>query len=198
MPAPFFSSAASQFTGSARAAAVLAEHRTKRLPSGGPSGLAAQAAALIAQHGLDDTTYIYDLGNTTRLFKAWRAALPRVQPYYAVKCNPEPALMKLLAALGAGFDCASKAELEVVAALGVPKERVIFAHPCKRPCDLRYARDAGVQVTTFDTESELVKVAATYPGIQLVLRIRCDDPEVRQGWGTWLPPVWSIGVYKSN
>uniref|UniRef100_A0A383V4L4 ornithine decarboxylase n=1 Tax=Tetradesmus obliquus TaxID=3088 RepID=A0A383V4L4_TETOB len=166
-------------TGSARAAAVLAEHRTKRLVTGGPRGLAAQAAALIEQHGLDDTTYIYDLGNTTCLFRAWRAALPRVQPFYAVKCNPEPALMKLLAALGAGFDCASKAELEAVAQMGVPKDQVIFAHPCKRPCDLRYARDTGVSLTTFDTESELTKIAGAYPGIQLVLRIRCDDPEAR-------------------
>eukprot|EP00878_Enallax_costatus_P016455 GHUV01017261.1.p1 GENE.GHUV01017261.1~~GHUV01017261.1.p1 ORF type:complete len:292 (+),score=76.77 GHUV01017261.1:540-1415(+) len=87
--------------------------------------------------------------------------------------------MKLLASLGAGFDCASKAELEAVAALGVPKNRVIFAHPCKRASDLRYTRDAGVQMTTFDTESELHKVAAIYPGIQLVLRIRCDDPEAK-------------------
>jgi diaminopimelate decarboxylase len=51
--------------------------------------LAMQAAALIEAHGLDDTTYIYDLGNTTRLFKAWCGALPRVMPFYAVKCNPE-------------------------------------------------------------------------------------------------------------
>lgn len=48
-----------------------------------------QAAALIEKHGLDDTTYLYDLGNTTRLFRAWRGALPRVTPFYAVKCNPE-------------------------------------------------------------------------------------------------------------
>ena len=57
---------------------------------------------------MDDTFYIYDLGNVTRLFKAWRAAMPRVTPFYAVKCNPEPALLKLLFSLGAGFDCASK------------------------------------------------------------------------------------------
>lgn len=48
-----------------------------------------QAAALIEKYGLDDTTYLYDLGNTTRLFRAWRGALPRVTPFYAVKCNPE-------------------------------------------------------------------------------------------------------------
>jgi len=33
-------------------------------------------------------------------------------------------------------------------------------------------------MTTFDTESELSKVALAYPGIKLVLRVRCDDPEV--------------------
>lgn len=33
-------------------------------------------------------------------------------------------------------------------------------------------------MTTFDTESELSKVAMAYPGIKLVLRVRCDDPEV--------------------
>jgi hypothetical protein len=58
----------------------------------------------------------------------------------------QPGLLKLLASLGAGFDCASKAELEAVLAMGVDKDRIIFAHPCKRACDLRFARDAGIQV----------------------------------------------------
>ncbi|KIY94504.1 ornithine decarboxylase [Monoraphidium neglectum] len=165
-------------TGSVSAAAVLADLHVRRVPHGGPEGMKRVAAGLIKANALDDTTYVYDLGNTLRLFKAWRAAMPRVAPFYAVKCNPEPALLRLLAALGAGFDCASKAELEAVAALGVPQDRVIFAHPCKRPADLRFAAGAGVQLTTFDTEGELGKVAAMYPGVGLVLRVRCDDPDV--------------------
>lgn len=132
-------------------------------------------------HSLDDTTYVYDLGNTVRLYRSWCAALPRVAPFYAVKCNPEPGLLRLLAALGAGFDCASKAEIEAVLALGVARDRVIFAHPCKRPADLRFARDAGIGLTTFDSEGELAKVAAHHPGVGLVMRVRCDDPEVRAG-----------------
>ncbi|KAI8467817.1 MAG: pyridoxal-dependent decarboxylase [Monoraphidium minutum] len=166
-------------TGSVAAAGVLADLGARRIPHGGPAGMKRVAASLIKAHGLDDTTYVYDLGNTVRLFRAWRAAMPRVAPFYAVKCNPEPALLRLLAALGAGFDCASKAELEAVLALGVPPERVIFAHPCKRPADLRFAAGAGVQLTTFDTEGELGKVAAAYPGVGLVLRVRCDDPDAR-------------------
>ena len=54
---------------------------------------------------------LVDLGAALRLFRAWQAAMPRVAPYYAVKCNNDPALLALLAALGAGFDCASDAEV---------------------------------------------------------------------------------------
>ena len=40
-------------------------------------------------------------------YDKWTSALPGVQPFYAVKCNPDKAIIKTLAALGAGFDCAS-------------------------------------------------------------------------------------------
>lgn len=105
--------------------------------------------------------------------------MPRVVPFYAIKCNPDPGMVRLLAALGAGFDCASLGEVKQVLDLGVSPSRIIFAHPCKRPCDIRFARENGVGLTTFDTESELHKISATYPGFKCVLRIRADDPEAR-------------------
>jgi len=42
-----------------------------------------------------------------------------------------------------------------------------------------HAQDHGVEYTTFDTESELHKVAALHTGFKLVLRIRADDPGAR-------------------
>jgi ornithine decarboxylase len=161
------------------AASVLASVNCEHLSHGGVTALSNHASRLIARHRLDDTAYVYDLGNPLRLWRAWRRALPRVHPFYAVKCNPEPAVLRLLASLGAGFDCASKAELEAVLNLGVPRDRIIFAHPCKRASDLRFARDAGVELTTFDTASELHKIAAAYPSVDLVLRVRADDPDAR-------------------
>jgi len=65
-----------------------------------------------------------------------------------------------------------QAELAAVLALGVPTSRIIFAHPCKRASDIRYAREHGIQYTTFDSESELNKLAAGYPSVGCVLRIR--------------------------
>ena len=56
----------------------------------------------------EDSFYVVDLGRVIHLYDAWKDKLPLVQPFYAVKCNEDPALIKTLAALGTGFDCASK------------------------------------------------------------------------------------------
>ena len=49
-----------------------------------------------------------NLGQLLNRYDKWMANLPQVQPFYAVKCNDDPAILKTLAALGCGFDCASK------------------------------------------------------------------------------------------
>ena len=49
-----------------------------------------------------------DVGRIIDLYNSWTAALPNIHPFYAVKCNSDPVLLKVLASLGAGFDCASK------------------------------------------------------------------------------------------
>lgn len=49
-----------------------------------------------------------------RLYRAWGRLMPRVHPCYAVKCNPDEGLLSVLAAMGAGFDCASEAEISQV------------------------------------------------------------------------------------
>ena len=78
--------------------------------------------------------------------------------------------MAALKALGAGFDCASKAEAELVQKLGVEVGDIVFANCCKRPQDLRYAAAHGLKLTTFDTMSELRKVQALYREAHLLIR----------------------------
>lgn len=51
------------------------------------------------------------MANLDRIVKRhvrWLTNLPRVKPFYAVKCNNTPAVLKMLSALDTGFDCASK------------------------------------------------------------------------------------------
>ena len=53
------------------------------------AALDAHIAGLVAGRGLEDSFYVVDLGVVARLHTAWTLAMPRVQPFYAVKCNGE-------------------------------------------------------------------------------------------------------------
>ena len=55
-----------------------------------------------------DAFYVADLGDILKKHLRWFKALPRVTPFYAVKCNDSRTIVKTLAAIGTGFDCASK------------------------------------------------------------------------------------------
>lgn len=127
------------------------------------------------QPGEEDTFFVADLGEVYRQYQRWKLNLPRVRPFYAVKCNPDPKVLKLLSELGTGFDCASKAEIEQVLDLGLAPERVIYAQPCKTNSYVRYVRSVGVKQMTFDNADELHKIAKLYPGAELFLRIMTDD-----------------------
>jgi ornithine decarboxylase len=125
--------------------------------------------------GDEDTFFVGDLGEVYRQHMRWKKNLPRVKPFYAVKCNPDPKVIQLLAALGTGFDCASKAEIEQVLNVGVDASRIIYAQPCKTNSYVRYVANQGVKQMTFDNADELRKIAKLYPSAELYLRILTDD-----------------------
>jgi ornithine decarboxylase len=96
--------------------------------------------------------------------------------FTAVKCNPDPYVIRLLAALGTGFDCASNNEIAQVLELGsVDPSRIIYANPCKAASFIRSAARARVDMMTFDNVDELFKIALVHPDAKLVLRILTDD-----------------------
>lgn len=119
----------------------------------------------------EDAFFLGDLGDIVKKYEKWMELLPRVEPFYAVKCNQDPAVLKLLAHLGTGFDCASKDEISRVLKLGVDPSRIIYANPCKQNSFIRFAAKEKVDLMTFDNEAELYKVKSTFPSAKLVLRI---------------------------
>jgi len=56
---------------------------------------------------------VVDLDVVRDNFNAFRHSLPNSAIYYAVKANPAPEILKLLASLGSNFDCASVAEIQM-------------------------------------------------------------------------------------
>ncbi|KLU85386.1 ornithine decarboxylase [Magnaporthiopsis poae ATCC 64411] len=125
--------------------------------------------------GDEDTFFVADLGHVYRQHLRWKRNLPRVKPFYAVKCNPDPQVLRLLAELGNGFDCASKTEIKQVLDMGVDPSRIIYAQPCKTNSYVRYVAQEGVRQMTFDNADELHKIAKLYPSAELFLRILTDD-----------------------
>ncbi|KAF2156965.1 hypothetical protein K461DRAFT_220752 [Myriangium duriaei CBS 260.36] len=125
--------------------------------------------------GEEDAFFVADMGHVYRQHVRWKKNLRRVQPHYAVKCNPDPQVLRLLAELGSGFDCASKAEIEQALRLGISPDRIIYAQPCKTKSFIRYAAQQGVRQMTFDNADELYKTKAIFPDAQLYLRIMTDD-----------------------
>lgn len=118
---------------------------------------------------------VTDLGNVATKCSYWQDALPRVTPFYAVKCNSDPRIIDTLAAAGTGFDCASKAEMQLVLARGVNPSRIVYAHPCKPASHIAHARTVGVNTMTFDNENELHKMRTHHPDAKLVMRVLVDD-----------------------
>jgi ornithine decarboxylase len=132
---------------------------------------------------LNDSFYTLNLSVLKHVYEEWTEALPNVKPYYAVKCNPTPAIVEALAKMGSNFDCASPAEIQQVLDLGVEPERILYANPCKRVEDIRFAKKNKITRTTFDSVCELKKMAAEFPEMKLFLRIRADDPSARCNLG---------------
>jgi ornithine decarboxylase len=131
----------------------------------------------------NDSFYVLNLSVLKHVYKEWTEALPHIKPYYAVKCNPTPAIVEELAKQGSSFDCASPAEIELVLSFGVEPERILYANPCKRVEDIRFAKEQKIMRTTFDSVCELKKIAFEFPECKLFLRIRADDPSARCNLG---------------
>ncbi|WBW74306.1 ornithine decarboxylase Spe1 [Schizosaccharomyces osmophilus] len=122
-----------------------------------------------------DAFFVADLHTVYRQLIRWHTKLPRVQPFYAVKCNPDPHVLALLNKFGTGFDCASKGEIEQVLNMGVPSEKIVYANPCKAITYIRYSAAKGIDLMTFDNADELYKVKQHHPNARLLLRISTDD-----------------------
>lgn len=102
--------------------------------------------------------------------------MPGVKIYYAVKANPDERIVRKLSSLGGYFDVASDGEMRMLNRLGINGGRLVYANPVKTGSGLQAACETGVNKFTFDSESEIGKMAAAVPGGTVLLRIRVDNP----------------------
>ncbi|KAM6235263.1 antizyme inhibitor 2 isoform 3-T7 [Spheniscus humboldti] len=119
--------------------------------------------------------FVADLGDIVKKHLHFLKALPRVKPYFPVKCNGSEGVIRLLAELGAGFACTNKAEIACVQSIGIPAGKIFYSSPCKQVAHIKYAASHGVQLMTFDNEVELSKVARSHPHARMLLAVAADS-----------------------
>ena len=131
-------------------------------------------------------------------YAQFRRHLPRVQVYYAVKANSDPAIVQTFYDLGASFDVASVAEFMTIHQKieHLPEkerqdyiwDRIIYANPIKAIETLELL-EPYKPLVTYDNYEEVMKIARHAPHAGLVLRLRVPNTgsmvELSSNFGAW-------------
>jgi len=154
-----------------------------------------QLSLWLAQHGGEDATpaYLYSAAAIDAAVAAVRNALPEtIGLHYAIKANPFPPLLDHLAGQVDGFDCASLAEMQRIAAIDHPRQldgallrRCSLAGPAKSDAELAYAAQHDILINA-ESERELHRIQALpLPGNDRRIRValRVNPPFEIKGSG---------------
>jgi ornithine decarboxylase len=117
---------------------------------------------------------VLDLDVVRENYLLFAKALPDTKVFYAVKANPAPEVLKLLAELGSCFDVASVSETGAVLAAGATPERISYGNTIKKESEIAAVAAMGVTLFAIDCEAEVEKVARCAPGARVICRIHCD------------------------
>ncbi|HEX2883314.1 MAG TPA: diaminopimelate decarboxylase [Candidatus Limnocylindria bacterium] len=90
--------------------------------------------------------YLTDLDRAAANARAWREALPGALVAYAVKANPDPALLRRLAGEEVGFEVVGAVELALAQRAGAPPERIVVSGVGQNDADLAAAAATGALV----------------------------------------------------
>jgi ornithine decarboxylase len=142
----------------------------------------AKLKRLAERHGTP--LFVIDHDAIRENYRQFRRYLPRVQVYYAVKANPDPAIVRTLYREGASFDVASMPEFMIVHEnirhLSARRrqdwiwDKIIYANPTK-PTETLEKLNRYKPLVTFDNLEEIRKIRRHAPNAGLALRLRVPN-----------------------
>jgi len=122
----------------------------------------------------DGPCLVVDLDVVRDNYLAFAKALPDTRVFYAVKANPAPEVLSLLAGLGSCFDIASVSEIDMVLTAGATPDRISYGNTIKKERDIARAFALGIRLYAVDCKAEVEKIARAAPGSRVFCRILCD------------------------
>src|SRR5438477_5381840 len=142
----------------------------------------AKLQTIARKHGTPVVVIDHDM--LRKNYASFKKHLPKVQAYYAVKANAEPAIVRTLYKAGASFDVASLPEFMLVyenikhlpakAQQDFIWDKIIYANPTK-PKETLQALDQYKPLVTYDNLEELKKIARYAPHAGVVVRLRVPN-----------------------
>jgi ornithine decarboxylase len=123
---------------------------------------------------MDSPCLIVDLDVIAEKYSELRRCLPYAEIYYAVKANPMDEVIGLLRDLGAGFDVASRFELDQALGLGVSPARISYGNTIKKRKDIGYCFDKGVRLFATDSAADLNAISDMAPGSRVTFRLLAE------------------------
>ena len=137
---------------------------------------------LARKHGTP--LFVIDHDELRKNYRAFRRHLPRVQVYFAVKANSDPAIVRTLFKEGSSFDVASMPEFMIVHEnikhLSAKKrqdwiwDKIIYANPTK-PTETLEKLNRYKPLVTFDNREEIYKIKQHAPNAGLALRLKVPN-----------------------
>lgn len=124
---------------------------------------------------LETPNIVVNLLTIKRNFVKLQNSFPYADIFYAVKANPAPQVVSLLADLGSNFDIASRWELDSVMSLGVEPERLSYGNTIKKSKDVAYFYERGVRMFATDSKEDLKNIAKYAPGSKVYVRILVEN-----------------------
>lgn len=138
--------------------------------------------ALVAQHGTP--LLVLDPYRVVEQCRLLKSHLKGFCLHYAVKTSPHPAVLRAVAASGCGFDVATKAEVDLVGALGLSVRRCINTNPVKKLTDIDHAYIAGVRTFVVDSPVEAHKFTDLPADIDVLVRLSFPNPSAKSDLST--------------
>lgn len=104
--------------------------------------------------------YIYDFDHIKSRYESLKTAFHARKSLvcYAVKANSNLSILKLLASLGAGFDCVSIGEVRRALLAGAKRYQVIFSGVGKSDDEIKEALQSEILMINLESEAELKRV----------------------------------------
>lgn len=119
--------------------------------------------------------WVYSAGALRRRARSLKSALTNAgltaTVHFAMKCNDNLSVLKVLAAEGLGADVVSEGELRIARAAGIPASAIVFSGVGKTASEIRHAIEQDIFQINAESAEEIAMISAIADGLGKTARV---------------------------